>query len=87
MDFQEAFFVELWGLCFIDFVDILTPACTLNVPAQVFEENAKDQCQEHIAHDLTHSWPRPGVFLQQKSLTMLFELASIANVPKNGRGK
>ena len=27
---------------------------------QTFEENEKNQCQEHINDDLTRPWPRPG---------------------------
>ena len=38
-------------------------ASIADVPKKVLAENEKDQCQAHIANDLTRAWPRPGELL------------------------
>ena len=31
-----------------------------SIANDIFPKNEKDQCQEHIVHELTRPWPRPG---------------------------
>ena len=37
---------------------------------QMFEENEKDQCQEHIVNELARPWPRPGEFTRRGSVDL-----------------
>ncbi len=44
----------------------------------MFEVNEKDQCQEHVAGDLTRSWPRLGDLLVFHLFTM--KIRTLQNV-------